>query len=423
MTPLAEQLRPRGLEEVVGQIHLVGPHGFLTQIIEQGRPLSIILWGPPGCGKTSIARLYAKTFNKRFVSLSAVWDGIAELKRVIKEMTETPLLGQGIVIFVDEIHRFNRAQQDTFLPFIENGTVILIGATAENPSFALVHALLSRVRVLECHSLSPEDLHLLLQRAEAVVGPLNLAQEARDYLVHLSQGDGRFVINLVENMRGLKKDTPLTIEDLQHVVQKRAALFDRAGDQHYNLISALHKAVRGSDPDAALYWYTRILEGGEEPLFLARRIVRMASEDIGLADPHALPLALAARETYEALGSPEGELALAEAIVYLALAPKSNALYTAYKQARALAASTGHLPPPKIILNAPTKLMKEKGYDARYKYDHDEEEAFSGQNYFPDTLERSSFYHPVERGFEREMVKRLAYFAQLRAQKSDPSPS
>ena len=411
--PLAEQLRPKNLNEVVGQDHLVGNDGFITTIVNAGKPLSIILWGPPGCGKTSIARLYAKAFKMPFKSLSAIFSGIADLKKVIHEGNETPLFGSTL-LFVDEIHRFNKAQQDAFLPFLENGKLILVGATAENPSFYLNSALLSRVRVLKLNALSNDALEKLLNSYETTVQPLPITNEARQYLVQLSQGDGRYLFNLLENLQNLKSDDPLDIASLQNVLQKRSALFDKTGDQHYNLISALHKAVRGSDPDAALYWFCRILEGGEDPLFLARRIIRMSVEDIGNADPQALPLTIAARDCYEALGSPEGELALAQAVVYLALAPKSNAIYTAYKEARQAASETTHLAPPSIILNAPTKVMKEIGYGKGYIYDHDTPLGFSGQNYFPNDMHRLEFYQPYERGFEREMKKRIDYFKKLR---------
>lgn len=413
MTPLAEQLRPASLDEIVGQDHLVGKDGFITSAIAAKKPLSIILWGPPGSGKTSIARLYAKAFSLHFVNLSAVFSGIADLRKIIKETEERPLFSSMTLLFVDEIHRFNKAQQDAFLPFIENGTIILVGATAENPSFYLNNALLSRVRVLKLNPLNEEALELLLKRYEAKVKPLNITQQARELLIQLAQGDGRYLYNLLENLQGLPKDV-LDAGQLENFLQKRAPLYDKGDDQHYNLISALHKSVRGSDPDASLYWFARMLEGGEEPLFIARRLIRMATEDIGLADPQALSLAIAARDAYEMLGSPEGELALAETVVYLALAPKSNAIYTAYNKARALAAETTHYDPPSTILNAPTKLMKQMGYGADYMYDHELPDAFSGQNYFPKEMEREIFYHPVKRGFEREMAKRIDYFTKLR---------
>lgn len=413
LIPLAEQMRPSSLEDVVGQNHLLGPGGIIPSIIKGGKPLSIILWGPPGCGKTTIARLYAKAFNMRFESMSAIFSGVADLKRVVKECEERPLLGAATLLFVDEIHRFNKAQQDAFLPYIENGKIVLVGATAENPPFYLNNALLSRLRVLKLNSLDETSLEQLLVRYETQRGALNLTQEARQHIVHLAQGDGRYLLNLIENLGSLSNE-PLDIEPLKHLLQKRAALFDKADEQHYNLISALHKSVRGSDPDAALYWFARMLEGGQEPLFLARRLIRMASEDIGNADPQALSLAIAAKDAYEMLGSPEGELALAQVVVYLALAPKSNAVYAAYNEARAAASRTGNLDPPSIILNAPTKLMKDIGYGKGYVYDHDTPQAFSGQNYFPDGMEREKFYHPVERGFEREMNKRIDYFESLR---------
>lgn len=416
--PLAEKLRPTSLNEIIGQQHLVGPKGFLTRLITRGTPLSILLWGPPGCGKTSIARLYAKAFDLRFVGLSAVWDGIAELRKIIKETKETPLLHKGVVIFVDEVHRFNKAQQDAFLPFVEDGTIILVGSTVENPSFYLNNALLSRLRVLALNPLSEEELEQLLTRAENKVGRLNLSPEVRQHLIQAAQGDGRYLVNLVEQLQGLEEEIT-SIDQLQDLIQKRAAHFDRASEYHYNLISALHKSVRGSDPQATLYWFTRMLEGGEDPLFIARRVIRMASEDVGLADPQALPLAIAARDAYEMLGSPEGELAIAQALVYLALAPKSNALYVAYGEAKHIASETTHHAPPKIILNPVTRVMRELEYGKGYIYDHDTPEAFSGQNYFPEEIERQEFYRPVERGFEREMLKRIEYFAHLRAKKGE----
>ena len=416
MTPLAEQMRPKTLNEVVGQEHLLGEDGFLARTIASGHALSIVLWGPPGCGKTTIARLYADAFNMRFVALSAVFSGIADLKKVVKEAKESPLFHQGTVLFVDEIHRFNKAQQDAFLPFLEDGTLVLVGATTENPSFQLNSALLSRVRVLTLSALDDVSLEQLLERYEESRGKLPFTDEARAFFLQQSQGDGRYLYNLIENVAHAKKE--LDIETLQSLLQRRCALSDRQGDQHYNLISALHKSVRGSDPDAALYWFCRMLEGGEEPLFLARRLIRMAVEDVGLADPQALTLAMAAKDQFEMLGSPEGELALAEVVVYLALAPKSNAIYTAFKKAQDAAAKTGNLSPPKHILNAPTKLMKDEGYGKGYLYDHDTKDGFSGQNYFPEEMERQSFYQPAERGFERDMLKRLEYFKKLREKKS-----
>lgn len=414
--PLAEKLRPQSLQEIIGQDHLVGKNGFLTRIIAKGVPLSILLWGPPGCGKTSIARLYAKAFDRKFVAMSAVWDGVAELRRIIKENAESPLLSKGLMIFLDEIHRFNKAQQDALLPFVEDGTVILVGATVENPSFYLNNALLSRLRVLTLNPLDEAALDQIIERAETKIGPLPIVAEAKQYLISLAQGDGRYLINLIENLQGLAQDKQASVEEVMELIQKRAAHFDKAGEQHYNLISALHKSVRGSDPDAALYWFARMLEGGEDPLYIARRVIRMASEDIGLADPQALSLAIAARDAYEMLGSPEGELSIAEAIIYLALAPKSNRSYVAYNKAREQATLTTHLPPPMHILNAPTRLMKQLGYGKGYMYDPDTPEGFSGQNYFPEEMERQRFYDPVERGFEREMLKRLEYYKKLRGE-------
>jgi putative ATPase len=416
--PLAEQLRPKQLSEVVGQEHLTSKNGWITRVVEAKTPLSILLWGPPGCGKTTLARLYAKAFDARFIPLSAVSCGTADLKKIIKETQDYPLLYRQPIIFVDEIHRFNKAQQDTFLPFLEDGTLILIGATTENPSFELNSALLSRLRVLTLNALDSSALSTLLTRFEEQNPQLSFTETGRGQLIDLAAGDGRHLINMLENLKLLQTGEPIDAEVVQQRAQKRAALYDKGGEQHYNLISALHKAVRGSDPDASLYWFARMLEGGENPEFIARRLVRMASEDVGLADPQALQIALAAAEAFRQLGSPEGELALAEAVIYLALAPKSNALYVAYGKARAAAKESAHLSPPHIILNSPTKLMNELGYGKGYIYDHDTAEGFSGQEYFPDEMQRHSFYDPVERGFEREMAKRLKYFSALRSKKT-----
>jgi putative ATPase len=412
--PLADELRPKRLEDVVGQDHILGKDGVIQSSIAKGKPLSMILWGPPGCGKTSLASLYAQAFGLTFRTLSPIFSGIADLRAIVKEVKENPLFIKGMVLFVDEIHRFNKAQQDAFLPYIEDGTFTLVGATAENPSFYLNNALLSRLLVLKLLPLDATSLNQILNRLEETKGKLPLTPEARENLILMAQGDGRYLLNMAESLYTKEGGEPLDKKALVNFLQSRAALFDRSGDQHYNLISALHKSLRGSDPDASLYWFCRMLEGGEDPLFIARRLIRMASEDVGLADPQALQLALHAREAYETLGSPEGELAIAEAVIYLALCPKSNAIYTAYSEAKKLASETTQYDPPGHILNAPTKLMKEMGYGKGYKYDHDEPQAFSGQNYFPTEIGRHAFYHPVERGFEREMKKRLDYFSKKR---------
>lgn len=416
-TPLAERLRPQNFEEVVGQPHLIGEKGFLTQVINSKKPLSIILWSPPGTGKTSIARLYAKAFSIPFRSISAIFSGITDIKALVKEMEDHPLFGPSVLLFVDEIHRFNKAQQDAFLPLIEKGTIILVGATAENPSFYLNDALLSRVTVLKLNPLTPEALSFLIKNYEEKIKPLPLTHEAKNLLVQLAQGDGRYLYNLIEGLEKITGKEPIEAPALLEALQQRAPSYDKQGDRHYDLISALHKSVRGSDPDAALYWLARMLEGGEDPLFLARRLIRMASEDIGLADPPALPLAVAAYQTYQLLGSPEGELTLAQVVLYLALAPKSNATYVAFGLAKEQAHSTTHLNPPPIIVNAPTRLMKNLGHGHGYIYDPDTPEGFSGQNYFPKEMDPMSFYTPVERGFEREMKKRLEYFSNLRKRK------
>lgn len=418
--PLADRLRPQTLGEIYGQEHLLGDGEFLDSVIKGGKPLSMILWGPPGCGKTSLARLYAKAFEMEFRTMNAIFGGVSELRKIVEEVKSLPLFNKGTVLFVDEIHRFNKAQQDAFLPFIEDGTIVLVGATAENPSFYLNDALLSRVRVLKLKTLNEGALEKILRRCEEKQGAFGLTEEARSFLLRLAQGDGRYLLNLAENLMPKIGKELLGVPELERFLQKRQSLFDRAGDQHYNFISALHKAVRGSDPDASLYWFARMLEGGEDPLFIARRLIRMAAEDIGLADPQALVLAVAAKDSYEMLGSPEGELGLAEVVVYLALAPKSNAVYAAYKAARAFASETSQKDPPSHILNAPTKLMREMEYGKGYAYDHDTPHGFSGKHYFPEDCERKSFYNPVERGYEREMRKRLNYFSSLRNKLNDP---
>jgi putative ATPase len=416
--PLADRLRPRRLEEVVGQDHLLKPDAPIGRMVAKGRLASMILWGPPGCGKTTIARLLAEHTNLEFQPLSAVFSGVADLRKVFDQAKKLREAGRGTLLFVDEIHRFNRAQQDSFLPYVEDGTVVLIGATTENPSFELNGALLSRCQVFVLNRLDEAALEALLQRAEAEVGkPLPLVPEARDAIKAMADGDGRYVLNLAEELFQLAPAAPLDTAALVAAVQRRAPLYDKAQEGHYNLISALHKSLRGSDADAALYWLARMLAGGEDPLYIARRMVRFAVEDIGLADPDALHQALAAWDTYERLGSPEGELALAQCVIYLGTAPKSNAGYSAFGAAMRAAKETGSLMPPKHILNAPTRLMKQLGYGKGYAYDHDTAEGFSGQNYFPDEMERRRFYEPVERGFEREIRKRLEYWDRLRAEK------
>ncbi|MBK8771531.1 MAG: replication-associated recombination protein A [Rhizobiales bacterium] len=418
--PLADRLRPQRLSDVVGQDHLVGEEGTLTRMLAAGRIPSIILWGPPGTGKTTMARLLAGETGLVFEQMSAIFSGVADLKKAFEQARMRREQGRSTLLFVDEIHRFNKSQQDSFLPFVEDGTITLVGATTENPSFELNGALLSRCQVLVLNRLDDEALDALVRRAEVFERrSLPLTPESRSALIAMADGDGRYFLNLVEEVfAGVPEGgAALAPEQLGKIVAKRLPLYDKAADGHYNLISALHKSVRGSDPDAALYYLARMLTAGEDPLFIARRLVRMANEDVGLADPEAVTQALAAKDTYEFLGSPEGELALAQACVYIAAAPKSNALYTAFKQAMAKARETGSLMPPKTILNAPTKMMKQQEYGAGYRYDHDEPEAFSGQNYFPDAIPRQRFYDPVERGFERELKKRLDYWAKLRKER------
>ncbi len=421
--PLADRLRPSRLEDVVGQDHLTGPDGALTRMIASGSLGNVIFWGPPGTGKTTIARLLAGAADLHFEQISAIFSGVADLKKVFESARMRLQNGKQTLLFVDEIHRFNRAQQDSFLPVVEDGTILLVGATTENPSFELNAALLSRARVLTLKRLEPEHLEMLLERAEDLTGQkLPLTDEARGLLTAMADGDGRAVLTLAEEVyRSAKAGETLDAEGLRSVVQRRAPLYDKGQDGHYNLISALHKAVRGSDPDAALYYLCRMFDAGEDPLYLGRRLVRMASEDIGLADPQALAIALAAKDAYDYLGSPEGELALAQACIYLATAPKSNAAYTAYKSAMRAAKEFGSLLPPKRILNAPTKLMSQEGYGTGYRYDHDEPDAFSGQDYFPEAMGRKRFYDPVERGFERDIRKRLEYWANLRHERQKES--
>lgn len=416
--PLADQLRPETLSEVIGQDHLLGSEGPLGAMLAADTLGSVIFWGPPGVGKTTIARLLAHETDRAFVQISAIFTGVPDLRKVFEAARIRRERGQGTLLFVDEIHRFNKAQQDGFLPHMEDGTILLVGATTENPSFELNAAVLSRAQVLVLHRLDDAALTALTARAESVLEvPLPLDPGARAALIEMADGDGRALLNLIEQVAGWRPEAPLDAKALGLRLSQRAAQYDKSGDGHYNLISALHKSVRGSDPDAALYWLARMLTAGEDPRFLMRRITRMSVEDIGLADPQAQRLCLDAWQTYERLGSPEGELAIAQAVVYLALAPKSNAAYAAYKAAMKAAKSSGSAPPPKHILNAPTGLMKDEGYGAGYAYDHDAEDGFSGQNYFPEDMERPAFYAPVERGFERDLAKRVAYFTKLRAKR------
>jgi len=417
--PLADRLRPQRLADVVGQNHILALDAPIGRMMAAKRLASLILWGPPGCGKTTIARLLADEVNLHFEPVSAVASGVAELRKIFEAAQERRAAGQGTLLFIDEIHRFNRAQQDVLLPYVEDGTVTLVGATTENPSFELNGALLSRCQVLVLNRLDDAALELLLDRAEEMAKKeLPLTDDARVALKAMADGDGRYVLMMAEEILTLPSTQVLDAQKLAEFVQRRRPLYDKAQESHYNLISALHKSLRGSDCDAALYWLARMLSGGEEPRYIARRLTRFASEDIGLADPQALPMALAAWEAYERMGTPEGELAIAELVIYLATAPKSNASYVAFGAAMRSAKEHGSLMPPKHILNAPTKLMQEIGYGEGYEYDHDTEDGFSGQNYFPDDMKRQEFYRPAERGFEREIKKRLDYWAGLRTKKS-----
>lgn len=421
--PLADRLRPRSLDEVVGQDHLLSADAPLGRMVHAGRISSIILWGPPGCGKTTIARLLAGKTGLVFEQVSATFSGVADLRRVFAAASKRRQIGQGTLLFVDEIHRFNRAQQDSFLPYVEDGTVVLVGATTENPSFELIGALLSRCHVMVLHRLDGAALAELMDRAEGLIGrPLPLTEGARAAMIAMSDGDGRYLLGLVEQVDALgPRGEPLDAEGLAHLVASRAPLYDKSSDEHYNLISALHKSMRGSDPDASLYWLSRMLLGGEDPLYVARRLIRFACEDVGMADPNALSVALSAWESYERLGSPEGEIAIAQAVVYLASAPKSISVYRGFNRAWKLAKETGSLMPPAHILNAPTRLMKDLGYGAGYQYDPDLEDGFSGADYFPDGVARRRLYEPTDNGYEHAVRDGLAQWERMRRLKERDS--
>ena len=418
--PLAEKLRPKVLDEVIGQEKILASDGQLKSMVKSGQLSSIIFWGPPGVGKTTLARVIANEVSAHYEEISAIFSGVSDLKKLLTAATVRHSNGSKTILFVDEIHRFNKSQQDSFLPYMENGTITLIGATTENPSFELNSALLSRSNVILLERLNAEDLRKIFTRAIGFMGNAPIfSDDAISLIIHMSNGDGRALINLLEQVGSWRDNGTVDAHDLKTKLSQRAANYDKKGDEHYNLISALHKSIRGSDPDAAIYWLARMLEGGESPSYICRRLVRIASEDIGLADLHASSICIEAWQSYERLGSPEGDLSLARAVCYLALAPKSNAVYTAFSAARHLAKETGSIPPPKHILNAPTQLMKNNGYGDGYIYDHDSENAFSGQNFFPDELSGQVFYSPVERGFERELKKRLAYFEKLRSKRDE----
>ncbi|MFT7143971.1 MAG: putative ATPase [Alphaproteobacteria bacterium] len=408
--PLAEEMRPRAIDGVYGQSHILGDEGVLSRIMASGQPVSLLFWGPPGCGKTTLAKIYADSFDAHFEQISAVFSGVADIKRLVSEAIKRHEMGDLTVLFVDEIHRFNKSQQDAFLPYVESGVIILVGATTENPSFELNAALLSRVQVLTLNSLDDKALSEMLSTVEAEKGALPVTAEAKKALLNLGSGDGRYFLGLIETIYATAGGKPFDVVGLKKILGRKMAKYDKDGEAHYDMISTFHKAIRGSDTDGALYWLARMIDGGEDPLYIGRRLIRMASEEIAMADPHALLQCTAAVESYKQLGSPEGELMLAQAVVYLALAPKSNAVYMAWNEALATAKRTNDLEAPMFSRNAPTKLMKDLGYNEGYQYDHDSANAFSGQNYFPSKLPRQNFYRPNERGFEREMMKRLEYF-------------